>query len=98
VEASVELAECYGFTNSQGGKGNFREKIVLSLVIAMSLTLGASYALSTDSIAQQWTDSMNSSLHEMGESPAIGRSCVQEILDDKSNAELKRSRTAATRP
>ena len=68
---------------------SFVKKIVLSLVIAMSLTVGASCASSTDSLAQQFADSFNSSLREMGESPIVQKSCVQEILDDKSNAELK---------
>jgi len=71
-------------------KESFVKKIVLSLAIAMSLTVGPSCAASTDSLAQQWTDSMNSSLREMGESPTVQKSCVQEILDDKSNAELKK--------
>jgi hypothetical protein len=71
-------------------KGSFVKKIAVSLVITMSLTVGASCALSTDSLAQQFTDSFNSSLREMAESPIVQKSCVQEILDDKSNDELKK--------
>jgi hypothetical protein len=71
-------------------KESFVKKIVLSLAIAMSLTVGASCAASTDSLAQQWTDSMNSSLREMGESPIVQKSCVQEILDEKSKAEIQK--------